>query len=422
MSCPEVTQKLTAAIRSGEIDVAICNIANPDMVGHTGNIAAAVQAAEAVDIAIGAVAQAVRETGGALLITADHGNLEMMRDPDNRPATYRAHGWSRAVRLSGVACGDAAQRRRAARRRSDHPRPARPAATGRDERVEPARSAPRRLMPGLRAPFAAALALTLAWAAIPAAAQNSREAERRLEKVQSELKEVAAERRRIEGERGQATRQLREADEQVGRSSRSLRSIEQRIASEQATLAQLQQRRNDMQARLGTQRDELARLLRAAYQQGEDAPLKTFLAQDQVAQGGRLLTYHRYLQTDRVQRIAALTSELEQLDAIEREIASRHDQLESTRAQQRQQLAKLESDRRARAGLVSKLDQRYQDRSSRERELGRDAQGLQQVLKRLRDTRHAPRRSERPRRPAPRASRPMPASRRRPSGLRHLSR
>lgn len=241
-------------------------------------------------------------------------------------------------------------------------------------------------MPGHRATFAAALALTLAWAALPAAAQNGREAERRLEKVQSELKEVAAERRRIEGQRGEATRQLREADEQVGRSSRSLRTIEQRIASEQATLAQLQQRRNDMQARLGVQREELSGLLRAAYQQGEDAPLKTFLAQDQVADAGRLLTYHRYLQVDRVQRIVALTAELEQLDALEREIASRHDRLESTRAQQRQQLAKLESDRKLRAGLVNKLDQRYQDRSSRERELGRDAQGLEQVLKRLRDT------------------------------------
>jgi 2,3-bisphosphoglycerate-independent phosphoglycerate mutase len=80
MSCPEVTARLTAAIRSGEIDVAICNIANPDMVGHTGDIAAAIKAAEAVDIAIGAIAQAVRDTGGALLVTADHGNLEMMRD------------------------------------------------------------------------------------------------------------------------------------------------------------------------------------------------------------------------------------------------------------------------------------------------------------------------------------------------------
>ncbi|KGM51084.1 phosphoglyceromutase [Lysobacter concretionis Ko07 = DSM 16239] len=81
MSCPEVTEKLTAAIRSGDIDVAICNIANPDMVGHSGNLAAAVKAVEAVDIAIGAIVAAVRDTGGAILVTADHGNVEMMRDP-----------------------------------------------------------------------------------------------------------------------------------------------------------------------------------------------------------------------------------------------------------------------------------------------------------------------------------------------------
>jgi 2,3-bisphosphoglycerate-independent phosphoglycerate mutase len=87
MSCPEVTEKLAAAIRSGQYDVAICNIANPDMVGHTGNLEAAVKAAEAVDIAIGEIGRAVREVGGALLVTADHGNLEMMRDP----ATGQAH-------------------------------------------------------------------------------------------------------------------------------------------------------------------------------------------------------------------------------------------------------------------------------------------------------------------------------------------
>jgi 2,3-bisphosphoglycerate-independent phosphoglycerate mutase len=93
MSCPEVTGKLVAAIRSGEIDVAICNIANPDMVGHSGILAAAVQAAEAVDVAIGAVAQAVHDTGGALLVTADHGNVEMMRDPDTgQPHTSHTVG------------------------------------------------------------------------------------------------------------------------------------------------------------------------------------------------------------------------------------------------------------------------------------------------------------------------------------------
>jgi 2,3-bisphosphoglycerate-independent phosphoglycerate mutase len=81
MSCPEVTAKLVDAIAARRFDLVVCNIANPDMVGHTGDLAAAIQAAEAVDIAIGAVSDAVQAVGGALLVTADHGNLEMMRDP-----------------------------------------------------------------------------------------------------------------------------------------------------------------------------------------------------------------------------------------------------------------------------------------------------------------------------------------------------
>ena len=81
MSCPELTARLVDAIRAGPYDCIVCNIANPDMVGHRGVPAAAIQAAEAVDVAIGAIDSAVREAGGALVVTADHGNLEMMRDP-----------------------------------------------------------------------------------------------------------------------------------------------------------------------------------------------------------------------------------------------------------------------------------------------------------------------------------------------------
>ncbi len=93
MSCPEVTAKLVEAIASGRFDVIVCNIANPDMVGHTGDLAAAIRAAEAVDIAIGAVEAAVRAAGGALLVTADHGNLEMMRDPETgQPHTAHTVG------------------------------------------------------------------------------------------------------------------------------------------------------------------------------------------------------------------------------------------------------------------------------------------------------------------------------------------
>ena len=90
MSCPEVTARLVDAIRAGTFDVVVCNIANPDMVGHTGDLQAAIRAAEAVDVAIGAIDAAVREAGGALLVTADHGNLEMMRDPSTGQA-HTAH-------------------------------------------------------------------------------------------------------------------------------------------------------------------------------------------------------------------------------------------------------------------------------------------------------------------------------------------
>lgn len=93
MSCPELTDKLVAAIGSGHFDAIVCNIANPDMVGHSGILAAAIDAAQAVDVAIGRVAQAVRDAGGALIITADHGNLEMMRDPETgQPHTAHTVG------------------------------------------------------------------------------------------------------------------------------------------------------------------------------------------------------------------------------------------------------------------------------------------------------------------------------------------
>jgi len=82
MSAAEVRQHLTAAIRSGQHDVIICNIANPDMVGHTGQFAAALQAVATVDDLLGAVVEAIDEAGGQLLITADHGNIEQMLATD----------------------------------------------------------------------------------------------------------------------------------------------------------------------------------------------------------------------------------------------------------------------------------------------------------------------------------------------------
>ncbi len=78
MSAPEVGEKLNAAITSGEYDVIIINFANPDMVGHTGVIPAAVKAVERIDQCVGAARDAVKEMNGVLFVCADHGNAEQM--------------------------------------------------------------------------------------------------------------------------------------------------------------------------------------------------------------------------------------------------------------------------------------------------------------------------------------------------------
>ncbi len=82
MSAPELTAKAVEAIRAGGQDLIILNFANADMVGHTGSLPAAIRAIEAVDAGLGAIADAVGQAGGALLVTADHGNAELMRDPE----------------------------------------------------------------------------------------------------------------------------------------------------------------------------------------------------------------------------------------------------------------------------------------------------------------------------------------------------
>ncbi len=90
MSAAELCDRAVEAIAAGRHDMLILNFANPDMVGHTGILAAAIAAVEAVDVCLGRIADAVAARGGALLVTADHGNCEMMRDPETG-APHTAH-------------------------------------------------------------------------------------------------------------------------------------------------------------------------------------------------------------------------------------------------------------------------------------------------------------------------------------------
>ena len=90
MSAPELTDKLVAAIESNAFDLIVVNYANTDMVGHSGDLSAAMKAVEAVDACLGRLAAAIHKTGGAMLITADHGNAECLHDDETNQA-HTAH-------------------------------------------------------------------------------------------------------------------------------------------------------------------------------------------------------------------------------------------------------------------------------------------------------------------------------------------
>ncbi len=102
MSAPEVTEKLVQAIDSGKFDLIVVNFANGDMVGHTGIMEAAMKAARAIDASLARLESAIVKAGGALLITADHGNAELMRDQETgQPHTAHTLGPVQTILVNG---------------------------------------------------------------------------------------------------------------------------------------------------------------------------------------------------------------------------------------------------------------------------------------------------------------------------------
>jgi 2,3-bisphosphoglycerate-independent phosphoglycerate mutase len=90
MSAFEVMDRLETAVLSGKYDLIVVNFANPDMVGHTGIMSAAIEAVDTIDVCLGRLRAAVEKAGGVLIVTADHGNVELMKDPVTH-APHTAH-------------------------------------------------------------------------------------------------------------------------------------------------------------------------------------------------------------------------------------------------------------------------------------------------------------------------------------------
>ena len=216
-------------------------------------------------------------------------------------------------------------------------------------------------------------------------AARESEAQRKLDAVREQIGELVAARNALDAERGDAARALREADQEVDRQSRALQQIDTHIQEQEAELARLETERLVLQARLGTQREALATLLRSAYALGRHEQLKLLLAQDRIETLARVLAYHRYFQRDRVSRIDALLGELKELAQVVQQVRIQREALETSRTLQQEQIAALESQRGQRRALVAELDTRFRDTDSRLKALGRDEAALAKLLEQLRD-------------------------------------
>lgn len=238
---------------------------------------------------------------------------------------------------------------------------------------------------------AAALAVlfalsSLALAAPPPRAQTAASklaAEQRLGKLRGELNALAAEQRTLAGERSDASKALRNADSTLGMAARALRDIEAAIAAQQLRLQQLETQQADLQKNLASQHAALATLLRSAYALGRSEQLKLLLAQDRVGDASRALVYHHYFEVARMRRIDDLTAQLQQLAAVTREVQNERATLAASRAQQRTQLADLQTQRSKQSRVVAQIDAQYRDRAGRAQALGRDAESLESLVKRL---------------------------------------
>ena len=217
-----------------------------------------------------------------------------------------------------------------------------------------------------------------------AGAQNPSDTERKLRELRKELKQIGNERRKLEGQRGDANRAVREADEAVGRTTRALGETQAAILREQQALGGLQTQRDELAASLIGQREVLAKLVRAAYMTGRDAPLKVMLSQDQVAKANRELAYYGALQRDRAARIRDISGRLAQLEAVETEIGQKRMQLAAAREKQQAELAAVAQQRKQRETTLAQVDAKYRDKASREKALGQDAKALERVLAQLR--------------------------------------
>lgn len=249
-------------------------------------------------------------------------------------------------------------------------------------------------MPGpariaLRVLAIVALSMT-AWPAAaspgdPPRVAREAEAEAKLESLKRRVVALAAEQKRAENEKSSTLAALRAADAGVAEAQAKVDAAAAEQAGLADALAAKDRERNALAVRLTTQREALARLVRAAYAAGRHEQLKLLLAQDQAGSIARTLAYHRHLQQQRAAQVRVVLDELAALASLTDEVRAKQAAVAAAADAARAAVAGLEAEREARRRALAAIEVEFAGREARIAALGRDQRAVETLLAELRN-------------------------------------
>ena len=234
----------------------------------------------------------------------------------------------------------------------------------------------------------AVLLALAALSAAPAFAQDKAKAEqadaqKRLADVRSKMEALAKEQADTAAKRDAANAELAKRANALASAAKAVRQTDADLVAKQRELDKLQQDRATLQKNLDGQRAAIADLLRATYTLGRGSDLRLLLGDEDIARVARALTYSKYFQEDRVQRVQKLMGDLARLQDLEARISTEQQALQNTKAQREQQAKTLEQQRAEQARLAAQTDAQYKDQGERLAQLKQNAQSLNTLVDKL---------------------------------------
>ncbi len=409
MSANEVTDALVHAVTHESYQLIVCNYANGDMVGHTGNLAASIKAVECIDRCLGRIKDVLEAHGGQCLITADHGNVEQLVDPVTRQP-HTAHTAElvpliyvgpRDLRLEqqGGLLSDVAPTLLAL---MGLPQPAE--MTGRSllrrslrgclglcswinrmhTRLKPQCARMMRLFPAI---------LVMAFACMTAitppslAAEDSvsqQDVEERLKTLEAKILKYQEELSSNTDEHAEIEARLRQNEKAISRLVSQMSRLKRDLEKGEAQAVRLGREQRELLTARDEQQHYLEQQITAAYEIGRAEYLKVLLNQDDPDEAARMLSYYDYFNRARARLVKTYQVTLDELDRITRALARENQELDEKRQTLSSQRVALDASQAARRLTLTTLNKQIRATGSALSNLKRDRGRLEQILAQLR--------------------------------------